>query len=88
VTDGVPRLVNVVCDSALLLGYSREKTEIGADLIHEAAVELRMAEPKARNTKEPRRARKAERNPQPPMPEDQSAQRTPKRRFNWFGLFD
>jgi general secretion pathway protein A len=88
VTGGVPRLVNVVCDSALLLGYSREKREVGADLIHEAAVELRMAAPAARTTKEPRRAGKSERNPPPPTSENQPAQRTSRRRFNWFGLFD
>ncbi len=87
VTGGVPRLVNVVCDSALLLGYSREKSEIDADLIHEAAVELRMAEPKTRKTRESRKADPSKRSSPPPKTEKQSHE-TPKRRFNWFGLFD
>jgi general secretion pathway protein A len=45
VTGGVPRLINVVCDSALLLGYSRQQQVIGDDIIREAAVELRLAVP-------------------------------------------
>ena len=43
VTEGVPRLINVVCDSALLLGYSRQQLVIGEDIVREAAVELRLA---------------------------------------------
>src|SRR5262249_10237589 len=45
VTGGVPRLINVGCDSALLLGYSRQQQVIGDDIIREAAVELRLAAP-------------------------------------------
>ena len=47
VTGGIPRLVNVVCDSALLLGYSREQQAIGRDIIREAARELRLLSPTA-----------------------------------------
>jgi general secretion pathway protein A len=43
VTGGVPRLINVVCDSALLLGYSRQQQVIGDDIVREAAAELRIA---------------------------------------------
>lgn len=42
VTGGVPRLVNVVCDSALLMGYSRGQETLGGDVIAEAAAELRL----------------------------------------------
>ncbi len=42
VTQGVPRLVNVVCDSALLLGYAREKLSLGGDVVREAARDLRL----------------------------------------------
>jgi len=45
VTGGVPRLINVVCDSALLLAYSRQQQVIGDDIIREAAIELRLAAP-------------------------------------------
>jgi general secretion pathway protein A len=45
VTGGVPRLINVVCDSALLLGYSRQQQVIGEDIVREAAIELRLAAP-------------------------------------------
>ncbi len=43
VTGGVPRLINVVCDSALLLGYSRQLQVIGDDIVREVAIELRLA---------------------------------------------
>src|SRR5262245_44438104 len=39
-TQGVPRLVNVVCDGALLLGYSRQLAQIDADAIREVAADL------------------------------------------------
>jgi general secretion pathway protein A len=42
VTGGVPRLVNVLCDSALLTGYSRELAAIDASVIDEVARELRL----------------------------------------------
>jgi len=40
VTGGIPRLVNSVCDSALLLAYTREKTLLDAALVREAAADL------------------------------------------------
>ena len=45
ITGGVPRLINVVCDSALLLGYSRGQATIGGDIIREAGAELRLTGP-------------------------------------------
>ena len=43
VTGGVPRLVNVVCDGALLGGYARGVTSVGAELIEEVARELHLS---------------------------------------------
>ena len=40
VTAGIPRLVNVVCDSALLLGFARGWTTLGRGAILEAARDL------------------------------------------------
>jgi general secretion pathway protein A len=40
VTGGIPRLVNVVCDSALLLGYARGWTTLGRGAILEVARDL------------------------------------------------
>ena len=40
VTGGIPRLINVVCDGALLLGYGREWATLGADAIREIARDL------------------------------------------------
>ncbi len=41
-TGGTPRLVNGVCDSALLLAYSREKRQLDAGLIREVAEEMEL----------------------------------------------
>jgi general secretion pathway protein A len=39
-TGGVPRLVNVVCDGALLLGYAREQLVVGPELVREISRDL------------------------------------------------
>jgi len=44
VTGGVPRLVNVLCDGALLSGYSREQASLDASTIDDVARELRLVE--------------------------------------------
>ncbi|MBY0398653.1 AAA family ATPase [Myxococcota bacterium] len=40
VTQGTPRLINVVCDGAMLLGYARQEATIGPDAIREVARDL------------------------------------------------
>ena len=45
VTGGIPRLVNVVCDSALLLGYAREQTALDGGIIEEVARDLEINDP-------------------------------------------
>jgi len=40
VTGGVPRLVNVVCDGALLTGYARGHATLGREVIREVAKDL------------------------------------------------
>ena len=42
VTGGVPRLVNVVCDGALLTGYGRDQATLGAEVIREVANDLHL----------------------------------------------
>ena len=42
VTGGVPRLVNIVCDGALLAGYARGEVAIGADVVREVAGDLQL----------------------------------------------
>ncbi len=37
---GIPRLVNVVCDNALVIGYALGRKRLGADVITEAAADL------------------------------------------------
>ncbi len=42
VTGGIPRLLNVVCDGALLTGYGREQLTLDASVIREVAEGLRL----------------------------------------------
>ena len=42
-SGGTPRLINSLCDAALLLGFAREKTTIEASMIEEVAADLDLA---------------------------------------------
>jgi general secretion pathway protein A len=44
VTGGIPRLVNVVCDGAMLTGYGRAQSTLGRDVIREVARDLKLCE--------------------------------------------
>lgn len=43
-SEGIPRLVNIICDNALLTAYADSRREISADVIKEVAVDLRLSE--------------------------------------------
>ena len=45
VTGGTPRLINIVCDGALLLGFGRDLEVLGSDAIREVARDLDLAAP-------------------------------------------
>lgn len=40
ISEGTPRLINNLCDGALLLGYARQQTSLGPDAIREVAHDL------------------------------------------------
>jgi general secretion pathway protein A len=42
VSEGLPRLVNIICDGAMLVGYSRGKAVLGGDVIREVARDLQL----------------------------------------------
>jgi hypothetical protein len=42
-TGGVPRLINLLCDRALSLGFSRQAKKIAANSVTEAASDLSVA---------------------------------------------
>jgi general secretion pathway protein A len=52
-SKGYPRLINVICDRALLSGFTREMEKIPAKLIKECAQELRLHENKKTSAKSP-----------------------------------
>ena len=41
-SNGIPRLVNVICDNALLCAYARSQKTVSADMIKEVARDLRL----------------------------------------------
>lgn len=43
-TGGIPRLINILCDHALVTGYIRNRRKIGGDIIVECAQELGIAD--------------------------------------------
>ncbi len=40
ISGGIPRIVNVVCDNALVIGYAMGKKRLSADVVDEAAADL------------------------------------------------
>jgi len=48
-SNGIPRLVNIICDNALLCTYARSRKIVSADIIKEVARDLRL-EPQAQGT--------------------------------------
>jgi general secretion pathway protein A len=48
-TKGVPRQINILCDHALLTGFSSDIKEIDVEIIEECAQELKMMHRKAKN---------------------------------------
>lgn len=45
ISAGIPRIVNVVCDNALVIGYALGKRRVAADVVNEAAADLITEEP-------------------------------------------
>jgi general secretion pathway protein A len=53
VTGGVPRLLNVVCDGALLTGYGRDQATLDAEIIREVAKDLHLNQDSTGGAREP-----------------------------------
>jgi len=41
-TSGIPRLINLLCESCLIIGFSIKQREIGMDIVEEAATSLNL----------------------------------------------
>ncbi len=52
-SKGIPRLINAICDNALLIAYTNNRGYITAHDIDEAAHELQLAEPSGDSSKPP-----------------------------------
>ncbi|MCZ7584956.1 MAG: polysaccharide biosynthesis tyrosine autokinase [Deltaproteobacteria bacterium] len=64
-SKGIPRLMNTLCDNALLLGYARKKAMIEPEIIKETFADMEIPQVDAAPPPEPAPARDAE----PPTPE-------------------
>jgi general secretion pathway protein A len=49
-SHGIPRLINIIADRALVAAYAREKLQVNARLVNAAADEVQLGEPAARRT--------------------------------------
>ena len=52
-SHGVPRLINIIADRALVGAYAREYQDVNAKLVHAAADEVQLGEPDARRSRWP-----------------------------------
>ncbi len=46
ITQGIPRLINVICNNALILGYALEKKKIDKSIIEQSAKDLKLLDSK------------------------------------------
>lgn len=76
-SGGYPRLINIVCDHALLTGYVRNNATISAEMIVECAGELRL--PKRQTAPPPVPDLSAPTPPPPVLPTGTSPRRVPSR---------
>jgi len=54
-TRGYPRLINIICDRAMLTGYVKEQKQIDADIVAECAREISLLDPTASKVQRSRR---------------------------------
>jgi type II secretory pathway predicted ATPase ExeA len=66
-SNGIPRLVNIICDNALLCAYARSRKIVSADIIKEVARDLRLGLEVQRTQAEPT----------PPVPVSETQRETP-----------
>jgi general secretion pathway protein A len=49
-SQGIPRLINVICDNALLIAYASSKRKVSAEMIEEVARDLKLTVPSRQRT--------------------------------------
>ena len=54
-SKGIPRLINVICDNALLIAYATSQSKVSAQIIDEVAKDLQLLEPPSLSRLEERR---------------------------------
>ncbi|HXV79831.1 MAG TPA: AAA family ATPase [Candidatus Binatia bacterium] len=66
-SKGIPRLINVICDNALLIAYATAQSQVSAKIIDEVARDLQLLElPSVNELEEPKPAPRPERHDDEP----------------------
>jgi general secretion pathway protein A len=58
-SNGYPRLINIICDRALVTGFTRESKKIGPKILKECARELKLQNQKSRLKRDKKQAKTA-----------------------------
>jgi general secretion pathway protein A len=48
-SDGIPRLINIICDNSLLTAYAHDKHHVNAEIVHDAVKDNTIFEEKEKN---------------------------------------
>jgi hypothetical protein len=52
-SQGVPRVINLLCDTCLQLGFLSQKLQIGTDIVEKAGATLHISPPQSRAQSSP-----------------------------------
>ena len=86
---GIPRLVNVICDNALLIAYATSQGKVSAKIIDEVARDLRLTEPpqvKATEERKPASRQAIYDDEEFPTALKQPSHQSPKDKRSWAGV--
>jgi general secretion pathway protein A len=85
-SQGIPRLINIICDNALLNAYGASRKTVSAEMIDEVASDNRLAEPVATTGEVQRPARPQKSHKEPIKTWKGKAVIRKRRRLAWVGL--
>ena len=85
-SNGIPRLVNIICDNALLCAFGRSEKIISKDIINEVAGDLRLT-PRTQLTQKQIISSPIDTQPEASMPVPKAATKLPQRKLRRLARF-
>jgi general secretion pathway protein A len=89
-SQGIPRIVNVICDNALLIAYASSKKKVSAEIVEEVARDLQLTAPgtdRVANSETEYQGRRGRDERWNEIPhDDPETQETPRARFGDFSI--